>query len=133
MLLALLARIAEKAQSLTMLFDTITLLARKTLMPLPFWPVPPLRAAMRSTRLPDTMVPSSAGCQRCTRMPPLAQSETLLPVICRPLGLDRIDAGVGGARNLGVLDAAGDALERDAVLAAADDLAIVDDGMARRA
>ena len=47
MLLALLARIAEKAQSLTTLFDTMTLLARKTLMPLPFCPVPPLRAAMR--------------------------------------------------------------------------------------
>ena len=53
MLLALLARIAEKALSLTMLFDTITLLARNTLMPLPFWPVPPLRARMRVTRLPD--------------------------------------------------------------------------------
>ena len=44
--------------------------------------------------------------------------------------LDRIDAGIGGPGNLGVLDAAGDALERDAVLAAADDLAIVDDRMA---
>ena len=85
MLLALLARIAEKAQSLTMLLETITLPARNTLMPLPFCPVPPLRALRCGvTRLPETIVPSSAGCQRCTRMPPLAQSETLLPVICSP-------------------------------------------------
>ena len=84
MLLALLARIAEKAQSLTLLLETITLLARNTLMPLPFCPVPPLRAWMRRMRLPETIVPSSAGCQRCTSMPPLAQSKTLLPVICSP-------------------------------------------------
>ena len=84
MLLALLARIAEKAQSETRLPETTTLAARKALMPLPFCPVPPLRAPMRSTRLPVTSVPYGAACQRWTRMPPLAQSETVLPAIVSP-------------------------------------------------
>ena len=41
MLLALLARIAEKAQSATCCRRPSRHVARKTLMPLPFWPVPP--------------------------------------------------------------------------------------------
>ena len=54
-----LARTAEKAQS-AMRFDvTRTLPARKTLMALPFSPVPPSRAAMRSMRFMATIVPSS--------------------------------------------------------------------------
>ena len=81
MLLAELARIAENAQSDTWLPVTITLPARKMLMPLPFWPVPPARAAIRITRLPSISVASSPILQRCTRMPPLAQSRTRLRVI----------------------------------------------------
>ena len=42
------------------------------------------------------------------------------------VGLDRIDAGVRRAGDRGALDAAGDAFQRDGVLAAADDLAVVD-------
>jgi hypothetical protein len=84
MLLAWLARIAEKAQSETWLLVTITLPARKMLMPLPFCPVPPARAEIRVTRLPSISVPSSPTDQRCTRMPPLAQSRTTLRVIASP-------------------------------------------------
>ena len=47
-----------------MLPEMTTLPARKALMPLPFCPVPPDAAPMRSTRLPLTMVPSSAAFQR---------------------------------------------------------------------
>ena len=133
MLLALLARIAEKAQSLTMLFETITLLARKTLMPLPFCPVPPLRAAMRLTRLPED---DRAVVGRLPAMHEDAAIGAVGDAVAGDLQagrLDRIDAGVGRAGDLGALDAAADALERDAVLAAADDLAIVDHRVARRA
>ena len=44
---------AEKAQSAMRLPLTITEPARNTLMPLPFWPLPPLLAAMPSMRLAD--------------------------------------------------------------------------------
>jgi hypothetical protein len=47
-------------------------------------------------------------------------------------GLDRIDAGVGCTGNLRALDASASVLERQSVLAAAGDLAIVDDEMGAR-
>ena len=47
----------------------------------------------------------------------------------QPAGLDRIDAGVRRARYVRTLDAAGSVLQRQPVLAAAGDLAIVDDQM----
>ena len=62
-------------------------------------------------------------------MPPLAQSDTVFPVIASPARADRVNSGVGCAGDRRPLDATADAFEGDAVFAAAGDLAIVDDGV----
>ncbi len=64
--------------------ETLTLPARKTFTPLPFSPVPPLSARMRTMRLPDTMLPSSPGPERHTWTPLLPQSPMSLWVISMP-------------------------------------------------
>jgi hypothetical protein len=53
-----------------MLLRTITSAARKTLTALPFWPVPPPRAAMSSMTLSLTMLPSWRFVLCPTRLPP---------------------------------------------------------------
>src|SRR5690606_35344820 len=80
-----LLRMAERAQSRTVLPLTITPPARKMLMPLPYSPVPPASAEMWEMRLPETIVPSSPFSLRQTWMPLLPQWETVLPVIARPV------------------------------------------------
>ena len=55
--------------------------ARNTLMALPFWPLPPLLAAIRSMLFEVTMVPSSPASDRHTKMPLSPQSRTWLCAI----------------------------------------------------
>ena len=73
-----------KAQSVMRLPETSTLPARKTLTPLPFSPVPPPSARMRTMRLAATMLPSSPASERHTWMPLLPQSATSLWAISSP-------------------------------------------------
>jgi hypothetical protein len=79
-----LLRTAVNRQSDTRLLLTITLPARYTLTPLPFWPSPPERASIFSIRLPVMMVPSLclSGCH--TRMPLSPMPVTRLPSISSP-------------------------------------------------
>ena len=81
---AALPRIAEKAALRMWLPRTITLPARKTLMALPFCPLPPERAAVSSMRLSAIRPPSArlSLCQR--RMPPLPDLAMLLAAMRRP-------------------------------------------------
>ena len=65
---AALARMAETAQSAIRLPLIVTEPARRTLIPLPFWPPPPV-AAIPSMRFAVTMVRSSPGSERDTTMP----------------------------------------------------------------
>ena len=95
-------------------------------MPLPFSPVPPARAAIRSTRLPVTMVPSSPAVHRHTWMPALPQSVTVLSVIANPVDFDRADARASrfGHRRAG--DAPGRAVDRQPIAGAVGDDAALD-------
>ena len=71
-----LARIAEEEQSAMRLPLISTDPARSTLMALPFSPLPPLLAVMRSMRFEMTMVASSPASERHTRIPLAPQSCT---------------------------------------------------------
>ncbi len=82
---AALPRTALKAQSVMRLPETSTLPARKTLTPLPFSPLPPLSARMRTMRLAETMLPSSPASERQTWMPLLPQSAMSLWAISSPM------------------------------------------------
>ena len=103
---------------------TITEPARNTLIPLPFCPLPPLFAAMRSMRLAVTMVPSSPISERQTRMPLSPQSRTWLCAISSPAASSLKRPPFADVADLAIGDAARDFAQHDAVLGAADDAAV---------
>ena len=103
--------------------------ARKALMPLPNWPVPPLRAPMRLDAVVDHHRAVVA------RLPAMHEDAAIGAVGDRvrrdlqPGGLNAVEAGFSRARDRAALDAAADAFEGKTVATAAEELAIVDDEM----
>ena len=129
MLLELLARMAEKAQSLTELLAIDTPFGAEGVDAVA---VLPGAAASRADTLDAVGEDHGAV---IGDLPAMHQNAAIaavgdgVAVDLQLARLDRIDAGIGRAADFRALDAAGHALQRQTVLAAAEDAAIVDDQM----
>ena len=119
-------RMAEKAQSSTMLPETMTPFALSRLMPLPFWPVPPDRARYAGNAV--------AADDRAVLALRVAGDENAgVAAILHDIVADRhavphgaVDADFSVARGMAVLDAAGGAVDLYAGAAAVQERAVVD-------
>ena len=96
-------------------------------MALPFWPLPPLLAAIRSTRFEATMLASSPATERHTKMPLSPQSRTWLWAISSPAASSLNRPAFADVADLAILDRARDFAQHHAVLGAAENAAVGDD------